>query len=143
MFVIPVRKSTGLGKFYNRVGGEKMVEVQKANIGDISTPFLNRKIVQDKNVKKVKIKTEAKLVDTEFEGKPQGQRLECIASTQVEEPKEVKWQMNPTTQNYMIDKYGSDTKDWIGLEIDLAVKQAGGAAAAVYPRDCSLEKVIA
>ena len=116
------------------------MNVQKAKLG--GTPFLNRKTVQEKGVKIVKIKTEAIPVETEYEGK-KSIRLECICTTQIEDPKEVTWQMNPTTQNHMIDKHGSDTKLWIGKEIPIAVKQAGSASPGVYPTDCSLEKVIA
>lgn len=119
---------------------EKMVQVEKAEVG--GTPYLNRKTVNDKGVKKIKIISEPVFVETEFEGK-KSTRLEALCSTQVADPKQVKWQMNPTSQNYMVDKYGSDSKNWIGKEIEIAVKQAGSASPAVYPKDCSLEKVIA
>ena len=121
-------------------GVKEMVQVEKAEVG--GTPYLNRKAVNDKGVKKVKIISEAVFVETDFEGK-KSTRLEALCSTQVADPKQVKWQMNPTTQNYMVDNHGSDSKNWIGLEIEIAVKQAGSASPAVYPKDCSLEKVIA
>lgn len=117
----------------------KMVQITKAEVG--GTPFLNKKIVQEKGVKKVKITTEPKMVDTEYEGK-KSTRLECVCSTQVDDPKEVTWQMNPTTQNHLIEKFGTETKAWIGKEIEIAVKQAGSASPGVYPKDCSLEKVL-
>ena len=117
-----------------------MVFADKAEVG--GTPFLNKKVVQEQGVKKVKIKTEPVFVETEYEGK-KNQKLECLCSTQVEEPKEVKWQMNATTQNFLIDKYGRNTEDWIGKEIDLAIKQAGSASPGIYPAECSLEKVLA
>ena len=116
------------------------MQIEKATMGGI--PFLNRKTVLESKVTKVKITTEPVLVDVEFEGK-KSRRLECICSTQVTEPKEVKWQMNPTTQNYLIEKFGTETSRWIGQEIDLAVKQMAGASPGVYPKDCSLEKVLA
>lgn len=119
---------------------KNMVQVEKAEVG--GTPYLNRKTVNDKGVKKIKIISEAVFVETEFEGK-KSTRLEALCSTQVADPKQVKWQMNPTSQNYMVDKFGSDSKLWIGKEIEIAVKQAGSASPAVYPKDCSLEKVIA
>ena len=114
-----------------------MVEVQKATTGN----FLSKKTLQEKGVKKIKILTEAKPVDTEYQGRKQT-KLECQVQTDVLDPKECTWQMNPTTQNYFIDKFGSNTTSWIGKEIELAVKQAGSASAGVYPKDCSLEKVI-
>ena len=117
-----------------------MVIAEKAEVGGV--PFLNKKVVQEQGVKKVKIKTEPVYVTTEYEGK-QSQKLECLCATQVDEPKEVKWQMNATTQNFLIDKYGKDTEKWIDKEIDLAIKQAGSASPGIYPADCSLEKVIA
>jgi len=116
------------------------LKVQKADSG--GTPFLNTKLVKN-GLSVVKIKTEATLVDTEYLGKSTGKRLECIARTQIDDPLEVKWQMNKATQNYMIDKYGDDTNQWIGKEILLSVKQDGSASPSVYPKDCSLEKVIA
>jgi len=118
---------------------KKMVQITKAEVG--GTPFLNKKIVQEKGVKKVKITTEPKMVDTEYEGK-KSTRLECVCSTQVDDPKDVTWQMNPTTQNHLIEKFGTETKNWVGKEIEIAVKQAGSASPGVYPKDCSLEKVL-
>ena len=117
---------------------EKMTKVQKATVGGI--PYLDKKTVLDKQVKKVKIISEAELVDTEFEGK-KSRKLECICSTSVLDPTQVRWQMNNTTMNYLIDKFGDDTKSWIGKEVDIAVKQAGATSPGVYPKDCSLEKV--
>ena len=117
-----------------------MVQIEKADVG--GTPYLNRKLVLEKGVKKVKIIAEPAMVETEFEGK-KANRLEALCSTTVLDPKQVKWQMNPTTQNYLIDQYGSETRNWVGKEIDVAVKQAGSASPGVYPAACSLEKVIA
>lgn len=116
-----------------------MVQVSKVELG--GTPYLNKKIVLDKKVTKIKILTEATLVESEYEGK-KSMKLECDCSTEVSDPRKVRWQMNPTTQNYLIDKFGADTKTWIGKEIEIAVKQAGSASPGVYPKDCSLEKVI-
>ena len=120
------------------IEGDNMAKVQKATIGGI--PYLDKKTVLEKGVKKVKIETEAELVDTEFEGK-KSRKLECICSTQVLDPTRVTWQMNNTTMNFLIDKFGDDTKTWIGKEIEIAVKQAGSSSPGVYPKDCSLEKV--
>lgn len=117
---------------------KNMTKVQKATIGGI--PYLDKKTVLEKGVKKVKIETEAELVDTEFEGK-KSKKLECICSTQVLDPTRVTWQMNNTTMNFLIDKFGDDTKTWIGKEVEIAVKQAGSSSPGVYPKDCSLEKV--
>lgn len=116
-----------------------MVHAEKTQLG--GTPYLNKKIVLEKKVTKIIVLNEAVLVDTEFEGK-KDKRFECLASTNVLDPSQVRWQMNPTTANYMIDKYGPETKGWIGKEIDIAVKQAGSASPGVYPKDCSLEKVL-
>lgn len=117
-----------------------MTKVQKADIG--GTPYLAKKIVQEKGVKIVKIVTEPKLVETEYEG-IKSMRLECECATQGADPKRVRWQMNATTQNYLIDKFGDETSAWIGKEVEVAVKQAGSASPGVYPKDCSLEKVLA
>ena len=118
-----------------------MVHAEKQETS--GTPFLNKSVIKDKGVKAVTIETEPIYVDVEFEGKPQGKRLECIVSTDVLDPVKCKWQMNPTTSNFLIDEFGSDTEKWIGKKIELAVKQAGSASPGVYPKDCSLEKVLA
>lgn len=117
-----------------------MVVVEKASIGS-DTPFLNRKLVQDKGVKILTIETEPVLVETEYEGK-KSTKLECICITKVTEPKKVKWQMNATTQNFLIDTWGNDTSKWVGKEIEIAIKQAGSASPGVYPSACSLEKIL-
>ena len=114
--------------------------VQKVEVGGI--PFLNKKILQEKGVKRVKILEEFKPVESIFEDGTKATRLTGVCSTQVDDPKQVKWGMNPTTQNYMIDKHGPDTAKWVGLEIDIALKQAGSASPGIYPKDCSLEKVL-
>ena len=31
--------------------------------------------------------------------------------------------MNATTQNFLIEKWGKETKDWIGKDVELAIKQ--------------------
>lgn len=133
--------SRGETEFYS--GGDRM-QIEKAQIG--GTPYLGKKTVLDKKVTKVKIMTEPIIVDTEFEQADgtvkKAKRLECTCKTQVDDPKEVIWQMNATTQNHLIDKHGGDTAKWIGLEIDIAVKQAGNAQPGIYPKDCSLERVI-
>lgn len=121
------------------------MQIEKAQIG--GTPYLGKKIISEKKVTKVKIASEPVLVDVEFEQADgtvkKSKRLECTCKTQVEDPKEVVWQMNATTQNYLLEKWGSETKEWVGKELDIAVKQAGSAQPGIYPKDCSLEKVIA
>ena len=114
--------------------------VQKVEVGGV--PYLNKKIMQEKGVRRVKIIDEFKPVEATFEDGTKSTRLTGTCSTQVDDPKHVKWGMNPTTQNYMIDKHGTDTTKWIGLEIDIAIKQAGSASPGIYPKDCSLEKIL-
>lgn len=122
-------------------GGERnMVYAEKRQVG--GSPYLKTDLVK-KGLTKVKIIDEFVYVDTEFEGKPTGKKLEGHCSTQLEDPKEVTWTMNPTTSNWMIDTYGPNTEKWIGKEIEISVKQAGSANPGVYPKQCSLEKVIA
>ena len=115
------------------------MQIKKVQTGGI--PYLNKKIVNDNGVKTVTIASIPELVDTEYEGK-KSQKLQCTCDTQVLDPTQVLWQMNNTTQNFLIDKFGDETEKWVGKAIELAVKQAGSASPAVYPKDCSLEKVI-
>jgi hypothetical protein len=54
--------------------------------------------------------------------------------------------MNQTTSNYLIKdnpEFGSVTEKWVGKEIEIAIKQVGNAKPGIYPKNCSLEKVIA
>lgn len=115
------------------------MQIEKVQTGGI--PYLNKKIVNDNGVKVVTITTIPELVDTEYEGK-KSRKLQCTCDTEVLDPVQVLWQMNNTTQNFLIDKFGKETDDWVGKKVELAVKQAGSASPAVYPKDCSLEKVI-
>ena len=116
-----------------------MVEIAKAETGGI--PFLKKALVQ-KGVSNVTIDEEPIEVDTEYEG-VKSKKIEAICSTNVLDPAKVKWQMNNTTRNWMIDEYGTDTKKWIGKSIDIAIKQSGSSQPGVYPKKCSLEKVLA
>lgn len=120
---------------------EKMVYAEKHKVGT-GSPYLKPDLVK-KGLTKVKIIDEFVYVDTEFEGKDTGKKLQGHCSTQIDDPKEVTWTMNPTSANWMIDNHGPDTKKWIGKEIEISVKQAGSASPGVYPKLCSLEKVIA
>lgn len=116
------------------------MEITKVETGGV--PYLKKATVQDNGVKLLTVKSEPKLVETEYEGK-KSTKLECICTTNVLDPQEVKWQMNATTQNFLIDKFGNQTSTWIGKEIEITIKQSGSTAAGIYPKDCSLEKVIA
>ena len=116
-----------------------MVEIAKAETGGI--PYLKKALVQD-GIKVVTIKSEPQEVETEYEG-VKSMKIEAICKTEGLDPSEVKWQMNNTTRNFLIDKYGKDTKNWVGKKIELTIKQSGSAQPGIYPKDCSLEKVIA
>lgn len=120
-------------------GGESM-EIGKVQQGD-GSPFLSRKTVQEKNINKVKIIDEPILVDTEYEGKSTGQKPQCTVETNVEDPKHCKWQMNKATRNYFAEKFGTDSNNWIGKEIEIKVASAGNAQPSIYPKEVSLEKV--
>ena len=128
-------------------GGEKM---KYEKIETQGLPFLTRELVKG-GVKVVRIITEPKLETVTFKDKKTGQekttkKYVCIASTKVDEPKQVTWQMNPTTSNYLdetMSPISHDTKDWMNKDIELTVKQAGSSEPGIYPKNCSLEKVIA
>lgn len=116
-----------------------MVQAEKKAVG---TTFLKPQTVKD-GLTRVKIVDEFIYVDTEFEGKDTGKKLQGHVVSAKNPGEQITWTLNATTTNWMIDKHGPDTEKWIGLEIDLAVKQAGSASPGVYPKECSLEKVIA
>ncbi len=95
----------------------------------------------DKGIKKVKIVSEPDYVKTEYEGKDTGEKMTCTVETDVIDPKTAIWQMNKATNNHLRSKFGQETKDWIGKEIEIAVKQSGSIIS-VYPVDCSLERTL-
>ena len=117
-----------------------MVEIAKAETGGI--PFLKKAIVQDQGVKKLTIVEEPIEVDSEYEG-VKSKKIEAICTTEVLDPSKVKWHMNNTTRNFLIDKFGSDTKKWIGKTVEITIKQSGSSQPGIYPKDCSLERVLA
>lgn len=116
------------------------MEIAKAETGGI--PFLKRAHVQEKGIKVIIIEEEPIEVDTEYEG-VKSKKIEAVCSTEVLDPTMVKWHMNNTTRNFMIDKYGSDTKKWVGKKVEITIKQSGSSQPGIYPKDCSLEKVLA
>lgn len=118
------------------------MKVQRPEIGE-GTPFLSPENAKMKKITIVKILDEFKPKESTFKDGTKATRLTGTCATQVDDPKKVIWGMNPTTERWMIDHHGDETMKWIGLEIPIAVKQAGSASPAIYPKDCSLEKVIA
>jgi|APSaa5957512535_1039671.scaffolds.fasta_scaffold03090_15 hypothetical protein len=58
------------------------------------------------------------------------------------DPKEATWQMNKATNNYLTKLWGTETKEWVGKEVEVNVRQAGNMNPSVYPVDCSLEKTL-
>jgi len=104
--------------------------------------YISRKLLKEKGIKKVTISSEPDYVDTEYEGKPTGQKMTYVVKTDVLDPQEAVWQMNKATNNFLTKLWGTETKDWIGKEVEICTKQAGNMTPSVYPVDCSLEKVI-
>ena len=116
-----------------------MPEIQKGNEGGGS--YLGKDTVIDNGIKEVTILDEFDFVEKEYEGKKRN-RLQGKVKTDVKDPSECIWSMNVATQNYMIDKFGSNTAKWVGQKIEIAIKKAGNMKPSVYPKDLSLEKTI-
>ena len=114
------------------------MEIPKPTESD-GMAYIGKKTYTDKNVRKITIKTEAKMVETEYNGKTT-MKPECIVTTDVQDPAEAIWQMNKATQRYMIEKHGGDSKNWIGKVIEIKLASAGNANASIYPSELSLEK---
>jgi len=116
-----------------------------------NTTFVNKKLVLDDGVKILTIKSVPDYKIVEYKDKETGEvtktkKMCCICTTNVLDPAEVEWQMNQTTSNYLIKdnpEFGSVTEKWVGKEIEIAIKQVGNAKPGIYPKNCSLEKVIA
>ena len=104
--------------------------------------FISQKMIRDKGIKKLKIVSEPEYQPTSYKGEPKGDRMTCTVETDVTDPKEATWQMNKATNNHLKKLYGDETKNWIGKEIEVSVKEAGGMSASVYPVDCSLERTL-
>ena len=103
-------------------------------------PFLKKTHVQE-GLTKVTIKEQPEEVETEYEGK-KSMKIRAICSTEKLDIPEVKWDLNNTSRNFLIDKFGAEPKDWVGKVVELAVKQAGSSQPGIYPKDCSLERVL-
>jgi len=101
--------------------------------------YIGKKLYQNRNVRKIKIKDEFKMTECNYQGKmtikPVG-----LVETGVVDPKEARWEMNKATQKWMRDTYGSDSSQWIGKEIEIKLASAGNAQASIYPIGVSLEK---
>ncbi len=106
------------------------------------TAYISQKTVREKGIKKLKIVSEPDYVETEYQGKPTGPKMTCTVETDVLDPKTAKWQMNKATNNYLKKKYGDETRDWMGKEIEVNVRAVGNMNPSVYPVDCSLEKTL-
>lgn len=135
---LPTTSSGEIGK------GEKyMANIDKApESSGNGLPYLGKKTYQGENIRHIKIATEAVLVDTEYEGKPTGQKPQCEVDSDSEKCPRLIWQMNKKTRNYMVEKFGSDTSKWVGKEFDIKLARAGNANPSIYPKDLSLEEII-
>ena len=118
---------------------KSMPEISKADEG--GGVYLGKDVVIDNAIKTVTIQEEFDFVESEYEGKKRS-RLQGKVKTDVDEPSECIWKMNLATQNYMIDKFGSNTATWVGKTVEISIKKAGNMKASVYPKDLSLEKTI-
>ncbi|MCZ6582597.1 MAG: hypothetical protein O6761_05425 [Thaumarchaeota archaeon] len=121
-----------------RGGGNVMGEIPEVVETD-GVAYIGKKLYQEKNVRKVKIKNEFKMTECNYQGKitikPVG-----LVETGVVDPKEARWEMNKATQKWMRDTYGSDSSQWVGKEIEIKLASAGNAQASIYPIQVSLEK---
>lgn len=118
-----------------------MVQAQRFETG--GTPYINPKTVVERAIKRVKFENEFQLVDSEYEGN-KTQKYAGLISTEALGFDKGQWEMNHTTSNWLIANkdFGPETKNWIGKWLDIAVKKAGSASPAIYPKDCSLEQVM-
>ena len=115
-----------------------MTEIPVPTISE-GMPYIGKKTYSERNVRKVTIKTEAEMGESDYNGKKTMKPM-CVVTTDVTDPKEAIWEMNKATQKYMIEKFGSDSKKWIGKELEIKLASAGNANASIYPKDLSLEK---
>ena len=118
--------------------------VNMADIPDVEesdgVPYIGKKLFTDKNVRKVKIISEFKMEECNYQGnitvKPVG-----MVATGIDDPKEAKWQMNKATQKYFKEKYGGDSSKWITEDWhEIKLASAGNAQPSIYPTAVSLEK---
>lgn len=118
--------------------------VNMADIPDVvesdGVPYIGKKLFTEKNVRKVKIISEFKMEECNYQGnisvKPVG-----MVATGIDDPKEAKWQMNKATQKYFKEKYGSNSTKWITEDWhEIKLASAGNAQPSIYPKEVSLEK---
>jgi len=90
-------------------GGDKMqVEI-------VSTSYIKGDHVKQYKIKEFVILTEPQIEDTEY-----GPKLKCKIEYQNKGKEDPDlWQLNNTSRNALIKKYGKETKDWIGKKIPI------------------------
>lgn len=127
-----------------QVGIDNWRHVSMADIPNVEdsdgVPYIGKKLFTEKNVRKIKIISEFKMEDCNYQGnitvKPVG-----MVETGIPDPKEAKWQMNKATQKFFREKYGGDSKKWITDDWhDIKLASAGNAQPSIYPTEVSLEK---
>lgn len=119
--------------------GDNMADIQKAKESE-GIPYIGKKIYQEKGVKEIKILNEFQMKDCDYQGKITQKPVGKVA-TKIDDIKEAVWEMNKATQNWFVEKYGTDSSKWItGDWITIKLASAGNANPSIYPEACSLEK---
>lgn len=95
---------------YGEKGGDKMVQVEKSE-----TNWLSGNKCKENDITELVIVTEPMLVEREFEGK-KTERLTCKVNAN---KNDYNWSMNDTSKNALIEKFGKETKSWIGKKIPI------------------------
>lgn len=115
---------------------KRMADIPEANTGG---KYLGQKQVRELGIKKITIIDEAKVVDTEYQGKIT-KKVQC--TVKADSGEEFIWQMNKNTQNYCREKFGGDSLKWKDQSLEICVKAVGNMSPSIYPIDLSLEKVM-
>lgn len=87
-------------------GGDKMVQVEKSE-----TNWLNGNKCKEMDITELVIVTEPIPEEGQF-----GIKLTCKVNANKQD---FNWSMNDTTKNALIEKYGQETKSWIGKKIPI------------------------
>ena len=87
-------------------GGDKMVQVEKSE-----TNWLNGNKCKEMGITELVIVTEPIPEEGQY-----GVKLTCKVNANKHD---FNWSMNDTSKNALIDKYGAETKSWIGKKIPI------------------------
>ena len=110
-----------------------------------SGEYLNGEFVKTNAVTEVVITTKPELVTKQYP-KENGEvetkeQVECMVRCNDAKKSDVKWTMNNTTRNSIVDVLGTDESAWLAKPIPITVNSNKGGKAAIYTDEVRFGKL--